>query len=157
MKKAQIEMMGLVVIVLILAVGFLFVVSTLTKGGERESPQEIYQKELLAYNTIGAFIQATPECGEDASMADLIDDCVSYNEMRCLGLSSCEYVTVQAAIVLNSTLNVRKQQYNFYVLDSSGVAFIEIGSGQCLGNRVSQTQPLPSRAGKDLIIGIDIC
>jgi len=156
MKKAQIEMMGLVVIVLILAIGFLFLVSYLTRGGELESPQVIYQKELLAYNTIGAIIQATPACGVDISMTDLIDDCVSFNEMSCLGLDSCTYVSLEAARILNKTLNIRQQQYYFYVLDSGQQLKISIASGECLGNRVSATQPLTSKAG-ELVIGIDIC
>ncbi|MBW2994743.1 hypothetical protein KY312_00175 [Candidatus Woesearchaeota archaeon] len=156
MKKAQIEMMGLVVIILIIAIGFLFLVSYLTKGGERESAQQIYQKELLAYNTIGAVIQATPGCGLDISISDLIDDCVSFNEMRCLGLDSCSYVTLQTAIILNKTLNIREQEYYFYILDAQGNLKAGIASGECRHNRVSATQPLTSRSG-ELIIGIDIC
>ena len=155
MKKAQIEMMGLVVIVLILAIGFLFLVSYLTRGGERESPQQIYQKELLAYNTIGAIIQATTPC-RGLSMTDLIDDCVSFNEINCFGVNSCAYVTFQASIVLNKTLNLRKQQYYFYILDAAGQERAAIGSGECIHNRVSATQPLTARSG-ELVVGIDIC
>jgi hypothetical protein len=155
MKKAQIEMMGLVVIVLILAIGFLFLVSYLTRGGERESAQQIYQKELLGYNTIGAILQADAGC-KGNSIAELIEDCVSNREVVCSGADSCAYTESQIIIILNETLGQRNQEYFFYVWRGQENPEMEIWNGLCLHNRVSATQPYTSRAG-EIVIGVDIC
>jgi hypothetical protein len=154
-RKAQIEMMGLVVIVLILAVGFLFLVAYMTGKGKQESSQEVYQKELLAYNTIGSILQATSGC-RGLSIAELIDDCSSFNEINCFGFDSCAYASGEIIKILNATLNKRNQEYYFYVIDAAEKLKIAAGSGECLHNKVSATQPLTSRAG-ELTVGIDIC
>jgi hypothetical protein len=155
MRKAQIEMMGLVVIVLILAVGFLFVFASVARGGQRESAQQIYQKELLAYNTIGSIIQANTGCGTDNTFADLIDDCVYIYDNPC-GVDSCDYLGINLLHILNKTLGVRNQEFYFYVLDANNQEAIYINE-PCTGDRASATQPYTSRLGKEIIIGIDIC
>ncbi len=156
-RKAQIEMMGLVVIVIIIAVAFLFLFYYLAgPGKENANLKQTYQKELLAYNSIGAVLQATTECRQ-MDIADLIEDCASVKSVDCFGKDSCTYAGEEIAYAFNAIFTQNNVFYYFFVMDSRQppVRFLEIGQ-ECAGSRTSATQPLPSRAG-DLIIGIDIC
>lgn len=160
-KKSQMEIMGLVVIVIIIAVAFLFFVYFMRAGGEREEPKAIYQKELLAYNTIGAILQSTTAC-KGLTFADLIEDCVAPFEEKIDcggGYDSCDWVENDVTFILDKFFFPRQQEYFFYVMvmkNDEPDFKLEVARGDCLANRVSATQPLPSRYG-DFVVGLDIC
>jgi len=154
-KRAQIEMMGLVVIVIIIAVAFLFLFYYLAGPGKENANLKLtYQKELLAYNSIGAVLQATTECRQ-MDIADLIEDCASVKSVDCFGKDSCTYAGEEISYAFNEIFTKNNVFYYFFVMDAQRNIILEIGQ-ECAGSRTSATQPLPSRAG-DLIIGIDIC
>ncbi|MBW3017113.1 hypothetical protein KY316_01970 [Candidatus Woesearchaeota archaeon] len=154
-NKAQIEMMGLVVIVIILAVAFLFLFYYLAGSGKSAELKQTYQKELLAYNTIGSVLQATTDC-RGLDIADLLDDCVSgIQSIDCFGKSSCAYAEAETAKILGEIFTVNNVDYYFFVMSSRQEITLELGD-VCPGARTSAEQPLPSRSGQ-LIVGIDIC
>lgn len=144
-KRAQEEMIGFALIIIIVAVILLiFLAISLNKSKE----------EFLGPNEVDSFIQATlsytTSCAEDPgdyySIQKLITECVNYESICLDGRETCD--------VLNSTLkgmldeswkineNTHIKGYEFFItIDDKYLISLEKGN-QTLNNKVS-SQPFP--------------
>src|SRR3989344_2635359 len=145
MKKAQMEIMGLVVIVMILMTALLFVLFFVTKGKSPELAS--YDKDLYPYNTISAILQANSPCREMA-IGDLLQECATYDvtiPLECGTETFCEYAESQIFVSLNNSLEYINKEYVFYVYteSQSNNYKVEIASdnamGACAENKASAT------------------
>src|SRR3989344_1166818 len=124
-RKAQMEMIGLVVIVILITIGILFMAQFALK----ETPtKKIFTRKGLATSTMSTIMKTTivNESGcffvEEAPQLEgrILDDCAanrelpdSYFNYRCRGMDSCKFMGQFIAERLNETLNSWNKNYQF--------------------------------------------
>ena len=132
-KLAQMEMVGLVVIVILITLGMLFMATFALKS---EPKKKIFTRKGLSYSTISAVMKATVSEGQDCASQyfgeatptigkDIIDDCAKYSETpsyslyRCIGpisgeaKHSCEFLDEMVTYLLDQTLGTWNKNYVF--------------------------------------------
>jgi len=153
MKKAQTEIMGLVMIVVLITLILLFVVKFVVINQPKETRKEFID-ERLASNTLNVLLSTTTECNK-AAIGELIKDCVEYypdGSIICEDTSySCNYVKEIVKNILEESLGVMDKEYRFSVEDSD----IEIGE-ECEEGIIAATQPI-SLGYKTIIVKLEIC
>ncbi len=108
MKKAQIEIVGMLIIVLLISFVLLFVF-TQTLSSEPESyEQEFHQG--IARTWVFAMLDTDTTCAPNKNMQDLIIDCAIWkgdpNEFECdSGVTSCEYLENNIETFVESTIH----------------------------------------------------
>jgi hypothetical protein len=111
-KRAQMEMMGLVVIVILLTLGMFFMVSF---GLNDDKSEQKFTRKGLATSTMGAIMKATTgpdeQCGLIEFENDLLEDCaINFGspdyafQHSCSGMNSCDFMNFTIYKILNSTL-----------------------------------------------------
>lgn len=173
-KKAQMEMIGLVVIVILLTLGMLFMAQFALK---EDNTKKVFTSKGLAYSTMSALMEVTiaSNCGGEYAgtnprLKDILQDCaVNYNELRslysCNGQHSCAFLNETIATFLNQTLGTWGKHYEFksrllrVAGDITPPDLINIkGKEGCplTKDRDSTNQPLNSEAGQ-IISELNLC
>ena len=138
-RKAQMEMVGLVVIVILITLGMLFMVQfALTDHPEKK----IFTRKGLAYSTVSAIMKTSvsdPQCvpqyvGEARLQMgkDILEDCAAnrdtllgnqYSQYQCAGQHSCLFAREQITELLESTLGRwnKRYEWNTQLIDVQGV------------------------------------
>jgi len=122
-KKAQMEIIGLMVIVILITLAMLFMVKF---GMSKDNYKKTYTSELLVSSTIGAITKTTTDlndgCGSLSFEKDLLDDCASnsgeYDSVyshHCDGKNSCDFLQDRVTKILNETLGNWSKRYEFIV------------------------------------------
>jgi hypothetical protein len=122
-KKAQMEIIGLMIIVILITLAMLFMVKF---GMDKDNYEKTYTSELLVSSTIGAVTKTTTDlddgCGQLSFEKDLLDDCASNmgepNFMYahiCDGENSCDYLEDRVSRILEGTLGDWNKRYEFKV------------------------------------------
>ena len=98
-RRAQMEIMGLVIIIILIAIGMLFGVQFLLKKPTAR-PTASVKESILAANFLNAMLSTTTDC-YDRSMRDLLQDCaLTSGATTCMTpdnftLNSCDYAQEQ--------------------------------------------------------------
>ncbi|MBT3814351.1 hypothetical protein HOE37_01325 [Candidatus Woesearchaeota archaeon] len=127
-KSGQMEMIGLVIIVILLSLGMLFMAQfALSEDGKKK----IFTRKGLAYSTVSALMKTTvmdvdctnnygkwtkPQIGKD-----ILEDCAKnfdyspggYSLYTCQGMHSCEFLEKEITLLLNETLGEWNKGYVF--------------------------------------------
>ncbi|MGM5481856.1 MAG: hypothetical protein ACQESF_00190 [Nanobdellota archaeon] len=123
-KKAQSEIVGLLVIVLIISFILLFVLNSVVFD-EPESVKGI-KNEKLASSMISAMLNTDTNCTPNSKVKDLLIDCgkwhaIGATDLRCYdGRTSCEYLNETGGVfevMLNKTLGEWSRTYEFIVTE----------------------------------------
>ncbi len=129
--RGQMEAVGLVVIVILIALGMLFMATFALKS---EPQKKIFTRKGLAYSTMSALMKTT--VSEEAACyslsqgapklgGDVLEDCAKYREVdfsiyQCIGpiskkpLHSCKFLEEMVYYSLNSTLGSWNKRYEFH-------------------------------------------
>ena len=150
--KAQTEIMGLVVIVLLLSIGILFVVVFFIQA-EEESPQQAFTEEQTPLNMIHAILETDTGC-KRTKMRDLFKDCYAFERIRCGEKTSCEFLYERLQYIFNETLDKWRIPYEFNIGPREDLKFPSFG--KCRGERTGTPQPLKTDLG-DMYINLAIC
>jgi len=153
-NKAQMEIMGLAIIVVLLVVGMLFAVKYVLFKPQTDYRGE-YTKTQLAANLLNSIINTNTECNQITISGLLQDAARNQPLINCgdIGLSDI-YVAIVINDILNQTLNNSKMDYYF---DASTTSKTVVRIGTRDDNRVRETkvQPLPTDFGT-MIITLDL-
>ncbi len=128
MKKGQTEIVGLVIIVLLISIGFLFMVSF---SFGKENKQNVFVRQGLAISTLEAVIKANPSEGEGGCkygqesiqpLSEFIEACINGEESflsdSCLHDDICTFTKSQISRLLEKTIEEYwKKDYYFRVLN----------------------------------------
>ena len=131
-RKAQMEMIGLVVIVILITLGMLFMAQFYLKS---DPTKKIFTRKGLAYSTMTSIMKTTvddPKCvrgylgtnlphlGQDVLEDCAINsnypsllECGSSCRYQCSGMHSCSFFNQTAAELLQSTLGEWHKNYEF--------------------------------------------
>ena len=150
MKRGQMEMIGLVVIVILITLGMLFMA---TFAFKKDPKKKIFVRKGLAYGTMGALMKTNVECEvppgstpyeEQPTIGmDLIEDCavnhgsyLHYSKFRCNGQHTCDFLDGLISDLLNKTLGKWNKHYEF--------------SSKLLGEEEPLIEIKDNRSGKEI-------
>lgn len=102
MKKAQMEIFGLVIIVLLVSIGMFFVIRFVVFG-EEEQTLKGYTQTQSAANFLSALRRTTTGC-DSLSIEQLIQTCATNSQRLCDNIPVCDYTENQVQYLLDNTL-----------------------------------------------------
>ena len=156
MKRAQMEIMGLAIIIILVILGLLFGLKYLQKK-PTEFQQEFEQK-TLATSFLNTMLGTTSLCHK-ATFRELVQDCAQGGTVQCpSGVNSCSETRNSFEFML-SILDARKQGYKLIGKGPGQVEemFSIDSSNPCTGESVSGVQNIPTRLGKPVELMLRIC
>lgn len=159
MKKAQMELLGLAIVIVLIALGVMFIVRfNILK--EPSKTRQSYTASTLASNTVSALLVSNTvnECA-NVNIRDLLIDCAENllegGSITCSdGDKSCEYVNDTLDYIFNNTLEIWGHEYVFNASTTKTVAYSS--NSNCTGERKSSLFFFETSAGT-LFIRLDIC
>jgi hypothetical protein len=144
LKRAQIEMMGLLVIVILVTIIIFFVlIFSLRKPPSVDDINDF--KKMQAIKNFGTTsIETTVDCdGRTRTIRELLVDCAFLKEISCRGYDSCESATANLTFILNNTLDIWGYDYQLKITKQGGTDVIEpVGNG-CQNAKSSKSEPTP--------------
>ena len=158
-KKSQMEIMGLVIIIILVSLAMLFVIQFVLLK-ETTSIKKTYTHTQLAANTLNAITKTTAESCKSQDLTQLLQDCAAYQQQGGLitcddGVTkSCDYVDASIQEILSKTLDKWNKAYNL----TADLAELEFSSGYCAGERQTKIYPIPvPELDAPMILRLDIC
>ena len=153
--RSQLEIMGLVIVVILISLGLLFVLQfAVLRGGE--PAKKTFTQEQIAANTVNALLITTTEC-QGLDVTELIQDCASFRDVRCEGQNACEFVDAAIEQVLADTLQKWGKKYNLSIYDARET-YASAAVGRCVGSRDVSSYPIPSKIGGERIfVRLEVC
>ncbi|MFC1801141.1 hypothetical protein ACFLZB_01660 [Nanoarchaeota archaeon] len=153
-RKGQMEIIGLVIIVILIAVAMIFFIQfSLTK--EPSQSRETFTRKLMARSTNNAIFESMTTCG--VAFSELYKDCASGGGLgyNCGMDNTCVYVEKEVASILNQTLAQWNNDYQFkiYVGDQTKVNIVQ---GDCLNSKDEGTNYVRSQ-GSLVYINLKVC
>ena len=181
-RKAQMEMIGLVVIVILITLGMLFMATFALKDNDGK---KIFTRKGLAYSTISAVMKTTindPDCSESFSGQvypqvgkDLIEDCAYYYQdnlvegdhslYRCGNKQTCIFLEETISEILNETLGGWNKNYEFKLqliesleADPLQIMLIKSGKGGCWKKEKDGSGLFPLHTDQGIVEGeLSLC
>ena len=151
MKKAQTEIMGLAIIVILIIIGMFFLIKFLTM--DTIDYKKEYTQVELASNMINTLLRTTSDCN-GFSMTELLQDCNQDKSIICENKDSCDYVSLIAQQIFMETLEKWKVDYEFKVFNNEDTLFT-LGK-TCISDKKSKLFPIPTDSG-NLFVKLDVC
>lgn len=155
MKRAQMEILGLAIVVVLILVATIFIVRFLVLKSPTEYRTGFVSSEL-ASNTLNTFLKTSAaECSQ-LTMTELLQDCAQAESITCdNGQSSCSFVNSTAKSILSKTLGIWGMRYEFLAYTDAKLPLIKIGQ-QCRGEKKSKLFPIPATT-TTIYAKLDIC
>ncbi len=148
MRKAQMEIMGLAVIVILLVLGMLFVIGVMLEPSD--DIRQAYAYEKLASNSLNALLKTSTDCN-NLDVKDLLKDCGGDMNIYCGSVSSCDYVESVIYTIFEGIITPLNKKYYFHMgIDVIDPDIKEIKSSDCLNERKA-ADPFPIRTSRGLM------
>lgn len=155
------EIFGLVIIVILLALGLLFAVVILTKQQPTISTKESIQARTYLSTLLGT---TAMDCNKQ-SVRQLLENCMdsSYSGGQYIGANNCFDGTstcMKAKSIISSTLSETfgswGYTYEFTVPDNDVLRTFNTSNGQCTGERERGTWKIV-KTGRSATLTLDLC
>lgn len=159
MARAQMEIIGLVIVIIMLTIGLLLVVKFVIL----KQPSNLKQRQSesqLAANFINTLLQSSTTCN-NYPMRDLIQNCVAKNDIIChqgRDYTACEFADITIKSILTATLDAWKMSYNLSISNTKVWGFNPLSylKGNCGGEKEHKFSPIQA-GGKTIIVDLEIC
>lgn len=151
-KKSQIEIMGLMIIVVILALALLFVLKVVFTD-EGTSKSRTYETSTLVEAFVNTLFQTTAGCTGDVTIQDLLLDCARHpssgGSIACTdGKKGCTFANETIGYILQETLDVwgyDVQSYEFIAIAPPEVEIVYYRSGNLSASKGGEVEPFTLR------------
>jgi hypothetical protein len=154
-KGAQMEIMGLAIIIILVALGLLFAV--LWMGKEPAQQVQRAKESVLAANFLNTMLGTTTECNQ-RTVRELLSDCALTGGItKCGDQTSCEYARDIINILFDKTLREWKLPFHFAMTGATPVERMEFGTEACKGEREQKIHPMPVKPGFEIRLTMEIC
>ena len=155
-RRAQMEIMGLAIIMILVILGVLFGLKYLTS--EPEEFKQEFEEKALATSFLNTMLGTTSECHQ-ATFRELVQDCAQGGLVRCpSALSSCDESRRGFTFMLKEVLDTRKQGYKLITKGPGDVAQLSLDSqNPCTGELTAGVQNIPTRLGTPVEMVLQIC
>jgi hypothetical protein len=155
MRKAQMEILGLAIVVVLVLVGLVFAVRFIILKDDTSFRDPFLSSEI-ASNTINTFLKTNSRDCNDLTMTELLQNCAQRTGIVCNnGESTCKYVNSTAFLILGQTLEEWNYEYEFLAYENANPPIIELGNA-CPGQKRSKLFPIPIKSGT-MFVKLDIC
>lgn len=152
-NKGQLEIFGLAIVVILIALAFLFAVQFFLLRPETDAVKPA-KEGALAANFLSSVLGVSTGC-YDRNIKELLQDCALSGVLQCPGgVNSCLYSRQEIQKMLDGSLGVWKKPYLFTVKGMPDE--LSIGSA-CLGEKEYKQHPVVVRPGYDILITLEIC
>lgn len=153
-KKAQLEMIGLVVIVIIVITALL--IFTVHKmSNPKENVQKRYINKEIATNMLISMTKTSVNECHNLSLGELITDCARpFHSITCYDYTSCEIANRTIFKILNRTLVDWELGFNFSI-EGTEINFVNYGCS-AKSEKVQGFEILPLYPGQ-IEMTLDIC
>lgn len=154
-NRSQMEIMGLVIIVILVAIGMLFAIQFLMKQPAARETAAV-KESTLAANFLNTLLSTTTDC-YGRTMRELLQDCaLTGGSTDCFGMNSCDYAAGQIDLMLENTLGKWNKDYYFSISGAPDVEKISFGT-ECLScEREGKIHPVPVRPGFEIALRLEI-
>ncbi len=153
-KNGQIEIMGLMIIVVILALALLFVIKVVFT--EKETPEsQAYVTSTLVEAFVNTLFQTTARCTGDVTIQDLLLDCARHpysgGSITCTdgsGRDACTFANETIGQILQETLDVwgyNTQGYEFIAIAPPEVEIVYYAAGNLSASEGGEVEPFTLR------------
>ena len=160
-KKAQMEIMGLAIIILLTAIGLLFAFKFMATKPKNELRQDFVDTKL-ASNMLNVILKTTLDC-KDIEIKNLYQDCAEgiANIDYCGTNDPCNKASEVVEDILDNTLKKWERSYHFTATLGSNPPVTDISNKDCTKENIgtsleSETYPIPTDRGT-MLIRLDIC
>ena len=154
-KKSQMEILGLAIVVVLLILGFIFVVKFIALKKPGTLKKEVVESQV-ASSFISTYLSTSVEECSGLTATELLQDCATQGGISCQDhVGSCDKAREVAAAIFSGTFEQWKWKYEMTASLSGRPAIMQLGTS-CSGQKRSKTFPLPTKAGT-LIVKLDIC
>lgn len=165
MYKGQMEIFGLVIIVILVSLGLLFAVVILTKTPVQQVQQlkESVQASNLLHAAMGTTI---PDCGK-RTLREAVQDCALASvsgttvvgASNCAGVSTCEKADQVFKIMFEDTIQMWGRDYEFFISGTETVERIHSNEGACPPTEVREgtVRTEKVRTGLDINLTLYLC
>jgi hypothetical protein len=145
MKKAQTEMLGIAIVVILISIGILFIVANALKSSTGTEQKREFSEKQLATNILGSILQTSTncqndristlmmDCGKPSVFRDCPDDDVGGAHIHYQG-DVCQYLEDIIAAMLNQTMGKWNKKYQLLAYESQLDIKINVTHriGECL-------------------------
>ena len=155
-KSGQMEIMGLVVVVILISLGLLFALQfVVLRGADRQ--QDTFTQDQIAESTLNSLLLTSTDCLE-LDFTELVKDCAGDQQVVCAEQPrACDYIAHAAGIVLDKTVLEWGKNYHFKVFGAAGT-FVNVSVGECPGAKDISEYPIPLRSGGERAFArLEIC
>lgn len=144
-KRAQMEILGLVIIVILVSLGILFAVKFVVLK-KPSTVRQSYVDVQLASNELNTLLKTVVDCdGRKLSVTDLLKNCAEQSNLYCIDdpdtgpLGVCEFTNLTASkYIFDKTLKVWGVRYHFKTILKESLFNVEklpeIDNGDCNEN-----------------------
>jgi len=155
MKRAQMEILGLAIVVVLILVATIFIVRFLVLKTPTEYRKGFVSSEL-ASNMLNTFLKTAAKDCSQLTMTELLQDCAQGKSITCgTGEDSCKFVESTAKEIFEDTINKWNMNYEFLAYTDSNSPLVKIGNA-CKAEKRSKLFPIPI-SGATMYTKLDIC
>lgn len=162
MNRGQLEIFGLVMIVILVTLGLLFALTVISKKPQRE--EQRIKENLQAANFLNTAMAVTTDCG-GRTVRQLLQDCAmaGFEDGRwigagmCQGLNTCQKLSLTLDEFLQQTFGRWNANYVLFMNNTASVEQIVLKRGDCSGEREGSTRPEIVRSDFYVTVTLHIC
>lgn len=154
-RKAQMEILGLAIVVVLVLVATIFVVRFILLKTPTEYRKGFVSAEL-ASNMLNTFLKTAAKDCSQLTMTELLQDCAQARSIICDNqIDSCRFIDETAKEIFSKTLGRWNMNYEFLAYTDAGKPLVKAGK-PCKAERRSKLFPIPISAAT-MYVKLDIC
>ena len=157
-RRAQMEILGLTIVIILIMLGVLFAVQFVIKKPAPDL-RKSFVRTQLASNMLNAMLGTNTEC-QDATVTELLQDCATTQTLYCTTEEftgdSCKYAEAAMGLMFKETVTKWNFDFNFSIQGPAGVSAIRFEKGDCSGEKETKIHPIPTRSGT-VTLRLELC
>ncbi|MDO8661183.1 MAG: hypothetical protein Q7K43_04795 [Candidatus Woesearchaeota archaeon] len=154
-SKAQMEIMGLAIIIILVILAILFSIQFIK---DDTSSARSLPDSLIANMFVNTYLETTILACNNIRLKELIKDCSQGSSTVCAdGMAACQKAKSTSTEITNTYFGIIKRNYNLLIKGSPELSN-SLSQQHCTGERES-SKPfiIPARAGTTITVRLEVC